>query len=90
MNVVRIVGCQLWIEISDSGIGIPKEELSKVFDEFYRASNVTKDIKTGSGLGLSIVKQIIDIHKGKIWVSSELGAWTIFSFMLPKNPDIPL
>jgi len=37
-------------EITDSGIGIPREELSKVFDEFYRASNVTKDIKTGSGL----------------------------------------
>jgi signal transduction histidine kinase len=74
-------------EISDSGIGIPKEELSKVFDEFYRASNVTKDIKTGSGLGLSIVKQIIDIHKGKIWVNSEQGVWTKFTFILPKNPE---
>ena len=77
-------------EISDSGIGIPKEELSKVFDEFYRATNVSKDIKTGSGLGLSIVKQIVENHNGRIWVSSELGVGTKFIFMLPKNPAIIL
>ncbi|MBG0859537.1 MAG: HAMP domain-containing histidine kinase [Bacteroidales bacterium] len=75
-------------EISDSGIGIPKEELSRVFDEFYRATNVPKDIKTGSGLGLSIVKQIVEDHKGKISVSSELGVWTKFTIILPKNPTI--
>lgn len=73
-------------EISDSGIGIPKEELLKVFDEFYRATNVPKDIKTGSGLGLSIVKQIVENHNGKTWVSSELGVWTKFTFILSKNP----
>ena len=77
-------------EISDSGIGIPKEELPKVFDEFYRATNVPKDIKSGSGLGLSIVKQIVKNHNGKIWVSSELGAWTKFTFLLPKEPAIIL
>lgn len=77
-------------EISDSGIGIPKEELPKVFDEFYRASNVPKDIRTGSGLGLSIAKQIVDNHKGKIWVNSEVGVWTKFTFILPKNPAIIL
>ncbi len=77
-------------EISDSGIGIPKEELPKVFDEFYRASNVLKDFSKGSGLGLSIVKQIVDNHKGKIWVTSELGVWTKFTFILPKNSAIIL
>ena len=75
-------------EISDSGIGIPKEELPNVFDEFYRASNVPKDIKTGSGLGLSIAKQIVENHNGKISVSSELGVWTKFTIILPKNPII--
>jgi len=74
-------------EISDSGIGIPREELSKVFEEFYRASNVPRDIKTGSGLGLSIVKQIIKDHKGQIWVNSEPGIWTKFTFLLPKNVE---
>jgi signal transduction histidine kinase len=75
-------------EISDSGIGIPKEELSDIFDEFYRATNVPKDIKTGSGLGLSIAKQIVQNHSGKIWASSELGVWTKFTFILPKNPNV--
>lgn len=75
-------------EISDSGIGIPKEELEMVFDEFYRASNVPKDIKSGSGLGLSIAKQIVENHKGKIWVSSEPGIWTKFTFILPVDPNI--
>ncbi|MFH0760469.1 MAG: HAMP domain-containing sensor histidine kinase [Bacteroidota bacterium] len=75
-------------EVSDSGIGIPNEELPKIFDEFYRASNVPKDIKTGSGLGLSIVKQIIENHKGRIWVTSEVGIWTRVTFTLPKNPDL--
>ncbi|TSA34717.1 MAG: sensor histidine kinase [Porphyromonadaceae bacterium] len=77
---------QIIAEVSDSGIGIPKEELSKIFDEFYRASNVPKDIKTGSGLGLSIVKQIIENHQGRIWVASEVGVWTRVTFTLPKNP----
>ncbi|TFG43558.1 MAG: HAMP domain-containing histidine kinase [Bacteroidia bacterium] len=74
-------------EVSDSGIGIPKEELPKVFDEFYRASNVPKDIKSGSGLGLSIAKQIVENHKGKISVSSEPGVWNKVTFILPKDPN---
>jgi signal transduction histidine kinase len=75
-------------EISDSGIGIPTEELPKVFDEFYRATNVPKDIKTGSGLGLSIARQIVENHKGRIWVNSEPGVWTKFSIILPRNPGM--
>lgn len=74
-------------EISDSGIGIPKEDIPKIFDEFYRASNIPKDIRTGSGLGLSIVKQIVENHKGRIWVNSEVGVSTKFTFTLPKNPN---
>ncbi len=75
-------------EISDSGIGIPKDELVKVFDEFYRGTNVPRDIKTGSGLGLSIARQIVENHNGKIWVSSEQGLWSKFTFTLPKNQSI--
>ncbi|MBP1665975.1 MAG: integral rane sensor signal transduction histidine kinase [Bacteroidetes bacterium] len=81
-------GEYIYTEISDSGIGIPKEELPRVFDEFYRGTNVPKDLKAGSGLGLSIVKQIVSNHQGKIWVSSELGVWTKFTFELPKNPHV--
>lgn len=72
-------------EISDSGIGIPEDEISKVFDEFYRASNVPRDIKHGSGLGLSIARQIVERHNGRIWVTSEPGVWTKFSFTLSKD-----
>jgi signal transduction histidine kinase len=86
--IVRSHQDQVISEISDSGIGIPRDELSKVFDEFYRASNVPKDIKTGSGLGLSIAKQIVESHKGKISISSEPGVWTKFTIILPKNPAI--
>jgi signal transduction histidine kinase len=85
--VIKDRGNYFESEVSDSGIGIPDAELHKVFDEFYRASNVTKNVKAGSGLGLSIVKQIIEIHKGRIWVNSELGVWTKFTFLLPKNPS---
>ncbi len=60
----------VFIEINDSGIGIPKGELTKVFDEFYRATNVEKSKREGSGIGLNIVKEIIDRHHGKIEIQS--------------------
>jgi signal transduction histidine kinase len=85
---VRSIQNYVISEISDSGIGIPKEDLPRVFDEFYRASNVPRDIKTGSGLGLSIARQIVESHKGKISVSSEPGVWTKFTIILPKNPSV--
>jgi signal transduction histidine kinase len=81
---------QIITEISDSGIGIPKEDLPHVFDEFYRASNTPKDTKSGSGLGLSIAKQIVEDHKGRIWVTSEEGVWTKFIFTLPREKPEPL
>lgn len=72
------------VEIADSGIGIPEEELSRIFDEFYRASNAREVEKDGTGLGLSIAKQIIERHSGKIWVESKEGLGTTFRFTLPK------
>ena len=71
-------------EISDTGIGIPEEEIPKVFDEFFRASNVKNDTKAGSGLGLAIAKQIVTSHNGRIWVESKLGTGTKFTFTLSK------
>jgi len=75
------------VEVIDTGIGIPEEGLSKVFDEFYRATNAKKTEKDGTGLGLSIVKQIIERHGGKIWVESKENCGTRFCFTLPKAPD---
>ena len=72
-------------EISDTGVGIPEDEITKVFNEFYRASNVEKGVKSGSGLGLSIVKQIVENHNGKMQVESQVGKGTKFLITLPKK-----
>lgn len=77
-------GCIL-VEVVDTGIGIPQEELTKIFDEFYRATNARKIEKDGAGLGLSIVKQIIERHGGKIWVESKENGGTKFWFTLSKT-----
>ena len=72
------------IEISDTGIGIPKNELPKIFEEFYRASNAKVVERDGTGLGLSIAKQVVLMHNGKIWVESEEGKGSKFNIELPK------
>lgn len=69
--------------VRDRGIGIPKEDLSNLFDSFYRARNVG-DV-SGSGLGLSIVKKSVDLHKGKIAIKSEVGVGTTVTITLPLN-----
>jgi PAS domain S-box-containing protein len=66
--------------VSDDGPGIPRENLSKVFDRYWQASETSK---AGMGLGLSIAKGIVEAHGGKIWVDSELGKGSSFSFTLP-------
>jgi signal transduction histidine kinase len=81
---------QVIFEITDDGIGIPENDIPRVFDEFFRASNVKKDSKSGTGLGLSIVKQIISDHHGRIWVESKLGKGTKFTFRLPKNQPVSI
>ena len=73
----------LEVAIEDTGMGIPPEELPKVFDEFYRASNARATERDGTGLGLSIAKQVIERHGGKIWAQSHLGKGSIFSYALP-------
>ena len=71
--------------VSDEGPGIPRENLSKVFDRYWQATETKRD---GLGLGLSIAKGIVEAHGGKIWVDSELGKGSSFSFTLPlATPD---
>ncbi|MFQ6034291.1 MAG: sensor histidine kinase [Sedimentisphaerales bacterium] len=81
-------GDALLVEIADTGIGIPENELDKVFDEFFRASNARKVERDGTGLGLSIAKQIIQRHGGKIWIDSQQGVGTKLSFTLPKSGPV--
>ena len=70
--------------IEDTGIGIPAQDIPKVFQEFFRADNALDQKIKGSGLGLSLVKKIVEAHKGKIWFNTELGKGTRFTFTLPK------
>lgn len=69
-------------EISDTGPGIPKEYFQKIFDKFER---ITAEKQEGTGLGLPIAKDIVELHKGKIWVESEVGKGSKFIFTLPRD-----
>ena len=74
----------LVVEVSDTGIGISKENLHFIFDEFFRVKNKETQHISGTGLGLPIAKKIIEAHNGCVKVDSELGVGTTFSIILPK------
>ncbi len=73
--------------VSDTGIGIEKEDLPRIFDKFYRVKSAQTRQIIGTGLGLSIVKSIMDAHLGSITVESEVGKGTTFSLYFPKESD---
>jgi CheY-like chemotaxis protein len=75
--------------VSDTGEGIYPEESEKIFEEFYRIGDSLEGRPRGSGLGLSICKNIVEAHGGRIWVESELGKGSTFYFMLPKVAELP-
>ena len=76
------------LQVKDKGMGISPEEIPKIFQRFYRSKNITASETGGSGLGLTLVKHIIEAHGGRIQVESEPGEGSIFSVILPlSNPD---
>lgn len=83
VEVTAKVDKEIKIEIKDSGIGIPKEKLPFIFDEFYRANNVVEYEKDGTGLGLAIAKKTIELYEGKIEVESILSQGTKFTISFP-------
>jgi signal transduction histidine kinase len=72
-----------WIKIKDSGVGIPRDALPRVFDRFFHLEEVGGYLFRGVGLGLSIAQAVIEMHKGRIEVESELGKGSTFSIILP-------
>ncbi len=74
------------VDISDTGCGIPEEALEKIFEEFYRVDNLINQEAKGTGLGLTLVKHIVEAHNGKIWLKSKLNAGSTFSFTIPQPP----
>jgi signal transduction histidine kinase len=69
--------------VTDEGIGIPPEALAKLFNKFYRVNNEDTRSIGGTGLGLALVKKIVEAHGGRVWVESNLGQGSTFFFSLP-------
>jgi len=79
---VQDTGTEIQVSVADTGIGITPEAQAHIFDRFYRVK--TGDRRTGLGLGLAIVREVIEAHGGRVWVESELGKGSTFTFALPK------
>jgi len=76
------------VEVTDSGLGIPTAEQSKIFTKFFRASNMAEIGREGTGLGLFMSKNIIELHGGKIWFESQEGKGSVFRVSLPLDKMI--
>ena len=78
---------QMILSISDQGLGIPKQDLPKIFDRFYRVDRARSRAQGGTGLGLAIAKEIIKQHNGFIWAKSEYGKGSTFTIVVPYEKD---
>ena len=87
---VKDVGDFIQVEIEDNGKGIAAKDLPYIFDRFYRTDVSRNSSKGGSGIGLSIVKKIMEDHGGKVWATSCLGIGTIMYFVLRKYQEVPV
>ena len=87
---IKDVGDFIQIEIEDTGKGIGPKDLPYIFDRFYRTDVSRNSSKGGSGIGLSIVKKILEDHGGKVWATSRLGIGTIMYFVLRKYQEVPM
>ena len=79
----RLHGETVQFSVIDTGVGIPKEEQESVFDKFYQVGQTTKGIREGTGLGLAITQRLVEEHGGKVWVVSQVGKGSRFSFTIP-------
>ncbi|HEX2929233.1 MAG TPA: ATP-binding protein, partial [Candidatus Binatia bacterium] len=82
---VQQQGANLLYRVTDTGIGIPKEELDNIFVEFQQLDTAITREFSGTGLGLNITKKFVEMHGGRIWVESELGKGSTFSFSIPHR-----
>ncbi len=83
---IRREGVNIRVDVEDNGIGIPPEHLSQIFDRFHQVDNASTRRHRGTGIGLSIAKQLVELHGGRIEVASTLGFGTTVTFRLPLEP----
>jgi signal transduction histidine kinase/CheY-like chemotaxis protein len=76
------------VSVTDTGLGILPEEQASIFDEFRQVGETTKGVREGAGLGLAITKRLVEHHAGRIWVQSQLGKGSRFTFTLPCRPEL--
>jgi two-component system phosphate regulon sensor histidine kinase PhoR len=78
-----VEGKSVRVDISDTGVGIPEEDILRIFERFYRVDKARSRELGGTGLGLSIVKHIVQAHGGRVWAVSSPGRGSTFSFTIP-------
>jgi signal transduction histidine kinase len=78
------------VSVVDTGEGIPAEHLPYVFERFYKVDDARSRKSGGAGLGLAIAKQMVELHGGRIWVESEVGKGSKFSFILPGTRQVSI
>lgn len=86
---LKDAGDFIQVEIEDNGKGIAQKDLPKIFDRFYRTDTSRNSTKGGSGIGLSIVRKILEDHGGKVWATSKEGVGTVMCFVLRKYQEVP-
>ncbi|HEY4207705.1 MAG TPA: ATP-binding protein, partial [Puia sp.] len=84
---VRQTGGEVQVSVTDTGVGIPEEELENIFSRFHRVTNIQGRSQEGTGIGLAMVKELVRLHKGSIAVSSRLGEGSTFTISLPVGKE---
>ena len=87
---VMDMGDFIHVELEDNGKGIPNKELPSIFDRFYRTDLSRNSAQGGNGIGLSIVKKIIEDHGGRIWATSKISEGTVMHFEIRKYQEVPV
>lgn len=90
VKIKQVKGSKILIEISDTGIGIPKNKFDKIFQRFARLDNAKKVRPDGTGIGLYLAKAVVEAHKGTIWFESEEGKGTTFFIEIPKKSQVTI